>query len=183
MFANVCEVPLPHSPLNCSFVTQCSWVQLDFGVGEFKWSFNPYCQQCIQINGSLFVYLLSGLTRWRTDHVLALVHGWCLWLDQRSSYVSAYVWTKLMFVSLLHRSVGKDKKAIQASIRRNKETNTVLARLNSELQQQLKVLHATLNNKEETVSPRSRVIHAFCRYSAQSEAKASLFFVLVEFYV
>lgn len=41
------------------------------------------------------------------------------------------------FVSF--RSVGKDKKAIQASIRRNKETNTVLARLNSELQQQLKV--------------------------------------------
>lgn len=39
----------------------------------------------------------------------------------------------------LLRSVGKDKKAIQASIRRNKETNTVLARLNSELQQQLKV--------------------------------------------
>ncbi|KAF5920083.1 hypothetical protein HPG69_014451 [Diceros bicornis minor] len=38
------------------------------------------------------------------------------------------------------RSVGKDKKAIQASIRRNKETNTVLARLNSELQQQLKVI-------------------------------------------
>ncbi|XP_013916491.1 PREDICTED: ralBP1-associated Eps domain-containing protein 1 [Thamnophis sirtalis] len=36
-------------------------------------------------------------------------------------------------------SVGKDKKAIQASIRRNKETNTVLARLNSELQQQLKI--------------------------------------------
>lgn len=39
----------------------------------------------------------------------------------------------------VYRSVGKDKKAIQASIRRNKETNTVLARLNSELQQQLKV--------------------------------------------
>ncbi|OXB68445.1 hypothetical protein ASZ78_010066 [Callipepla squamata] len=38
------------------------------------------------------------------------------------------------------RSIGKDKKAIQASIRRNKETNTVLARLNSELQQQLKVM-------------------------------------------
>ncbi|KAM4043452.1 ralBP1-associated Eps domain-containing protein 1 isoform 2-T2 [Anomaloglossus baeobatrachus] len=36
------------------------------------------------------------------------------------------------------RSAGKDKKSIQASIRRNKETNTVLARLNSELQQQLK---------------------------------------------
>lgn len=42
--------------------------------------------------------------------------------------------------SLSLRSVGKDKKAIQASIRRNKETNTVLARLNSELQQQLKVM-------------------------------------------
>uniref|UniRef100_A0A3B5KUJ9 RALBP1 associated Eps domain containing 1 n=1 Tax=Xiphophorus couchianus TaxID=32473 RepID=A0A3B5KUJ9_9TELE len=40
----------------------------------------------------------------------------------------------------ISRSVGKDKKAIQASIRRNKETNTVLARLNSELQQQLKDL-------------------------------------------
>ncbi|KAI1895750.1 hypothetical protein AGOR_G00109920 [Albula goreensis] len=36
------------------------------------------------------------------------------------------------------RSAGKDKKTIQASIRRNKETNMVLARLNSELQQQLK---------------------------------------------
>ena len=46
-----------------------------------------------------------------------------------------------VFCSLyLLRSVGKDKKAIQASIRRNKETNTVLARLNSELQQQLKVM-------------------------------------------
>ncbi|KAG8444411.1 hypothetical protein GDO86_009555 [Hymenochirus boettgeri] len=39
---------------------------------------------------------------------------------------------------IIPRSAGKDKKAIQASIRRNKETNTVLARLNSELQQQLK---------------------------------------------
>lgn len=42
-------------------------------------------------------------------------------------------------LNTFYRSVGKDKKAIQASIRRNKETNTVLARLNSELQQQLKV--------------------------------------------
>lgn len=45
----------------------------------------------------------------------------------------------IFWPSYLLRSVGKDKKAIQASIRRNKETNTVLARLNSELQQQLKV--------------------------------------------
>ena len=44
------------------------------------------------------------------------------------------------------RSVGKDKKAIQASIRRNKETNTVLARLNSELQQQLKVRRMCTDN-------------------------------------
>lgn len=43
------------------------------------------------------------------------------------------------FTVCVCRSLGKDKKAIQASIRRNKETNTVLARLNSELQQQLKV--------------------------------------------
>ena len=35
-------------------------------------------------------------------------------------------------------SVGKGKKAIQVSIRCSNETNTVLARLNSELQQQLK---------------------------------------------
>lgn len=46
----------------------------------------------------------------------------------------------IIFPLYLLRSVGKDKKAIQASIRRNKETNTVLARLNSELQQQLKVM-------------------------------------------
>lgn len=46
----------------------------------------------------------------------------------------------IVFPLYLLRSVGKDKKAIQASIRRNKETNTVLARLNSELQQQLKVM-------------------------------------------
>lgn len=46
----------------------------------------------------------------------------------------------LQYLYYVLRSVGKDKKAIQASIRRNKETNTVLARLNSELQQQLKVI-------------------------------------------
>ncbi|XP_069786828.1 ralBP1-associated Eps domain-containing protein 1 isoform X2 [Narcine bancroftii] len=46
--------------------------------------------------------------------------------------------TVLATHSSVSRSVGKDKKSIQASIRRNKETNTVLARLNSELQQQLK---------------------------------------------
>ncbi|XP_038672353.1 ralBP1-associated Eps domain-containing protein 1 isoform X3 [Scyliorhinus canicula] len=44
----------------------------------------------------------------------------------------------LVAQSSIPRSFGKDKKSIQASIRRNKETNTVLARLNSELQQQLK---------------------------------------------
>ncbi|XP_023829493.1 ralBP1-associated Eps domain-containing protein 1 isoform X1 [Salvelinus sp. IW2-2015] len=48
--------------------------------------------------------------------------------------------TVLATLPSIPRSVGKDKKAIQASIRRNKETNTVLARLNSELQQQLKDL-------------------------------------------
>nr|XP_023652889.1 ralBP1-associated Eps domain-containing protein 1 isoform X3 [Paramormyrops kingsleyae] len=55
---------------------------------------------------------------------------------QKQNVVPAVLSTQLS----IPRSVGKDKKAIQASIRRNKETNTVLARLNSELQQQLKDL-------------------------------------------
>uniref|UniRef100_A0A8C9RZA4 RALBP1 associated Eps domain containing 1 n=1 Tax=Scleropages formosus TaxID=113540 RepID=A0A8C9RZA4_SCLFO len=55
---------------------------------------------------------------------------------QKSSVGAGVLTTQLS----IPRSVGKDKKAIQASIRRNKETNTVLARLNSELQQQLKDL-------------------------------------------
>ncbi|XP_043551283.1 ralBP1-associated Eps domain-containing protein 1 isoform X4 [Chiloscyllium plagiosum] len=56
--------------------------------------------------------------------------------------------TVLVAQSSIPRSFGKDKKSIQASIRRNKETNTVLARLNSELQQQLKIL------PQEEISPR-----------------------------
>ncbi|XP_034436385.1 ralBP1-associated Eps domain-containing protein 1 isoform X2 [Hippoglossus hippoglossus] len=55
---------------------------------------------------------------------------------QKSNIIAAVLATQ----PSIPRSVGKDKKAIQASIRRNKETNTVLARLNSELQQQLKDL-------------------------------------------
>ncbi|XP_028253214.1 ralBP1-associated Eps domain-containing protein 1 isoform X2 [Parambassis ranga] len=55
---------------------------------------------------------------------------------QKSNVIAAVLATQ----PSIPRSVGKDKKAIQASIRRNKETNTVLARLNSELQQQLKDL-------------------------------------------
>uniref|UniRef100_A0A3Q3WXY0 Uncharacterized protein n=1 Tax=Mola mola TaxID=94237 RepID=A0A3Q3WXY0_MOLML len=53
---------------------------------------------------------------------------------QKSNMIAAVLATQ----PSIPRSIGKDKKAIQASIRRNKETNTVLARLNSELQQQLK---------------------------------------------
>ncbi|KAL7983731.1 hypothetical protein Chor_000607 [Crotalus horridus] len=37
---------------------------------------------------------------------------------------------------------SKQKKAVQTAIRKNKEANAVLIRLNSELQQQLKVRHA-----------------------------------------
>ncbi|KAJ4929295.1 hypothetical protein JOQ06_004905 [Pogonophryne albipinna] len=55
---------------------------------------------------------------------------------QKSNVIAAVLATQ----PSIPRSVGKDKKSIQASIRRNKETNTVLARLNSELQQQLKDL-------------------------------------------
>lgn len=40
---------------------------------------------------------------------------------------------------LFCRQSSKQKKAIQTAIRKNKEANAVLARLNSELQQQLKV--------------------------------------------
>lgn len=57
-------------------------------------------------------------------------------LPQKSNVIATVLATQ----PSIARSVGKDKKAIQASIRRNKETNTVLARLNSELQQQLKDL-------------------------------------------
>uniref|UniRef100_A0A8C1GLL1 RALBP1 associated Eps domain containing 1 n=1 Tax=Cyprinus carpio TaxID=7962 RepID=A0A8C1GLL1_CYPCA len=57
-------------------------------------------------------------------------------LPQKSNVIATVLATQ----PSIPRSIGKDKKAIQASIRRNKETNTVLARLNSELQQQLKVL-------------------------------------------
>uniref|UniRef100_A0ACB8FIF8 RalBP1-associated Eps domain-containing protein 2 n=1 Tax=Sphaerodactylus townsendi TaxID=933632 RepID=A0ACB8FIF8_9SAUR len=41
----------------------------------------------------------------------------------------------------LCRQSSKQKKAIQTAIRKNKEANAVLARLNSELQQQLKEVH------------------------------------------
>ncbi|XP_051951580.1 ralBP1-associated Eps domain-containing protein 1 isoform X4 [Xyrauchen texanus] len=57
-------------------------------------------------------------------------------LPQKSNVIATVLATQ----PSIPRSFGKDKKAIQASIRRNKETNTVLARLNSELQQQLKDL-------------------------------------------
>ncbi|XP_056301327.1 ralBP1-associated Eps domain-containing protein 1 isoform X1 [Danio aesculapii] len=57
-------------------------------------------------------------------------------LPQKSNVIATVLATQ----PSIPRSLGKDKKAIQASIRRNKETNTVLARLNSELQQQLKDL-------------------------------------------
>ncbi|XP_044285846.1 ralBP1-associated Eps domain-containing protein 2 isoform X3 [Varanus komodoensis] len=40
-----------------------------------------------------------------------------------------------------NRQSSKQKKAIQTAIRKNKEANAVLARLNSELQQQLKEVH------------------------------------------
>lgn len=44
-----------------------------------------------------------------------------------------------IFIHLSGRQSSKQKRAIQTAIRKNKEANAVLARLNSELQQQLKV--------------------------------------------
>ncbi|XP_062982489.1 ralBP1-associated Eps domain-containing protein 2 isoform X2 [Elgaria multicarinata webbii] len=51
---------------------------------------------------------------------------------------------------------SKQKKAIQTAIRKNKEANAVLARLNSELQQQLKEVHeerTTLETQLEQLRP------------------------------
>ncbi|XP_063312901.1 ralBP1-associated Eps domain-containing protein 2 isoform X1 [Pelobates fuscus] len=54
------------------------------------------------------------------------------------------------------RHPSKQKKAIQTAIRKNKEANAVLARLNSELQQQLKEVHQeriALENQLEQLRP------------------------------
>ncbi|XP_042314966.1 ralBP1-associated Eps domain-containing protein 2 isoform X2 [Sceloporus undulatus] len=54
------------------------------------------------------------------------------------------------------RQSSKQKKAIQTAIRKNKEANAVLARLNSELQQQLKEVHkerTTLESQLEQLRP------------------------------
>ncbi|KAL6107602.1 reps2 [Pungitius sinensis] len=54
------------------------------------------------------------------------------------------------------RLQSKQKREIQTAIRKNKETNAVLTRLNSELQQQLKVVHqerVTLETKLELQRP------------------------------
>ncbi|XP_029282498.1 ralBP1-associated Eps domain-containing protein 2, partial [Cottoperca gobio] len=51
---------------------------------------------------------------------------------------------------------SKQKREIQVAIRKNKETNAVLTRLNSELQQQLKVVHqdrVTLESQLELLRP------------------------------
>ncbi|XP_072295244.1 ralBP1-associated Eps domain-containing protein 2 [Eucyclogobius newberryi] len=54
------------------------------------------------------------------------------------------------------KALSKQKREIQMTIRKNKETNAVLKRLNSELQQQLKVVHqerVTLESQLELVRP------------------------------
>lgn len=49
---------------------------------------------------------------------------------------------EMFSVYLSGRQSSKQKRAIQTAIRKNKEANAVLTRLNSELQQQLKVRNA-----------------------------------------
>lgn len=49
---------------------------------------------------------------------------------------------EMFCIYLSGRQSSKQKRAIQTAIRKNKEANAVLARLNSELQQQLKVRNA-----------------------------------------
>lgn len=56
----------------------------------------------------------------------------------------------------IQKQPSKQKKAIQTAIRKNKEANAVLARLNSELQQQLKEVHQeriTLETQLEQLRP------------------------------
>ncbi|KAM4700315.1 ralBP1-associated Eps domain-containing protein 2 isoform 2-T2 [Discoglossus pictus] len=56
----------------------------------------------------------------------------------------------------VQKQPSKQKKAIQTAIRKNKEANAVLARLNSELQQQLKEVHQeriTLETQLEQLRP------------------------------
>ncbi|KAM9320066.1 ralBP1-associated Eps domain-containing protein 2 [Gastrophryne carolinensis] len=56
----------------------------------------------------------------------------------------------------VQKQPSKQKKAIQTAIRKNKEANAVLARLNSELQQQLKEVHQeriALENQLEQLRP------------------------------
>nr|XP_060499803.1 ralBP1-associated Eps domain-containing protein 2 [Panthera onca] len=56
----------------------------------------------------------------------------------------------------VQKQSSKQKKAIQTAIRKNKEANAVLARLNSELQQQLKEVHQeriALENQLEQLRP------------------------------
>ncbi|CAK6450632.1 unnamed protein product [Pipistrellus nathusii] len=58
--------------------------------------------------------------------------------------------------STVQKQSSKQKKAIQTAIRKNKEANAVLARLNSELQQQLKEVHQeriALENQLEQLRP------------------------------
>ena len=63
--------------------------------------------------------------------------SWIRGLWPAGVQTSEFCFTEL-FV-LFCRQSSKQKKAIQTAIRKNKEANAVLARLNSELQQQLKV--------------------------------------------
>uniref|UniRef100_A0A8C1YLZ7 RALBP1 associated Eps domain containing 1 n=1 Tax=Cyprinus carpio TaxID=7962 RepID=A0A8C1YLZ7_CYPCA len=96
-------------------------------------------------------------------------------LPQKSNVIATVLATQ----PSIPRSIGKDKKAIQASIRRNKETNTVLARLNSELQQQLKDLleeRISLEVQLEQLRPFSHLIHLLCHMKERKSYGNCFFF-------
>uniref|UniRef100_A0A3Q2XXV8 RALBP1 associated Eps domain containing 2 n=2 Tax=Hippocampus comes TaxID=109280 RepID=A0A3Q2XXV8_HIPCM len=60
------------------------------------------------------------------------------------------------FLKSTQKTPSRQKKEIQMAIRKNKETNAVLTRLNSELQQQLKVVHhqrVTLETQLDQLRP------------------------------
>ncbi|XP_075709089.1 ralBP1-associated Eps domain-containing protein 2 isoform X2 [Rhinoderma darwinii] len=75
-------------------------------------------------------------------------------LSSASSVTSSA--TSLKSHPAVQKQPSKQKKAIQTAIRKNKEANAVLARLNSELQQQLKEVHQeriTLETQLEQLRP------------------------------
>ncbi|KTG47112.1 hypothetical protein cypCar_00042359, partial [Cyprinus carpio] len=76
--------------------------------------------------------------------------------SQSATPPSAAPYSAATLTKSTQRPPPKQKREIQMAIRKNRETNAVLTRLNSELQQQLKVVHrerVTLESQLELLRP------------------------------